>query len=236
MDDQPTPRGSTGSGALPRIAVVNDYEIVIAGLTRMLEPFADRVTIVDAILIDEPIEGGPVDVALYDTFGRAGLEGPKLGQLLDKPEVNRAAVYSFDFDDVAVRNAFDAGACGYLSKTMSAEQLVGHLERLAAGEIIVGAPAGSAAAARSGRDWPGRELGLSEREAEVVSLAALGRRNAQIAEMLYVSVDTVKTHLARSFRKLGVHNRTELSVTVHAHPSFRRYGEGISNGVSASSR
>ncbi|MCU1453738.1 MAG: LuxR family transcriptional regulator [Acidimicrobiales bacterium] len=214
------------SAARPRVAVVNDYEIVIAGLVRMLEPYSHRIELVDAILIDQPIEGGPVDVALYDTFGRAGLEGPKLSQLLDKPEVIRAAVYSFDFDDAAVHNAFDAGACGYLSKTMSSEQLIESLERLANGEQVVVAPA-SSYGTRAGRDWPGRDLGLSEREAEVVSLAALGRRNAQIAEMLYVSIDTVKTHLARSFRKLGVHNRTELSVMVHAHPSFRRYGEGL---------
>jgi len=94
--------------------------------------------------------------------------------------------------------------------------------RIAHGEAVVSGPHGAGRSTRDERGWPGRDLGLSEREAEVVALAALGRRNSQIAEALYVSVDTVKTHLARSFRKLGVHNRTELSALIHRRQSFKR--------------
>ena len=205
----------------PRVAVVNDYEVVIAGLAAILEPFGDRIELVDSFLIDEPVDG-PVDIALYDTFGRQGLEDLELGKLLGRPEVAQVVVYSFNFDDDAVQEALDAGAAGYLSKATPAKELVDQLCQIGEGHQVVGGPNGAARSAREERGWPGRDLGLSEREAEVVALAALGRRNAQIAEALFVSVDTVKTHLARSFRKLGVHNRTELSALIHRRPSFRR--------------
>ena len=205
----------------PRVAVVNDYEVVVAGLAAILEPFGDRIDLVDAFLIDEPI-AGPVDIALYDTFGRQGLEAEQLGKLLSRPEVERVAIYSFNFDDDAVAEALEAGASGYLSKATPAKELVDQLESLALGQQVVSGPNGPGRTIREDRGWPGRDLGLSEREAEVVALAALGRRNAEIAEALFVSVDTVKTHLARSFRKLGVHNRTELSALIHRRPSFRR--------------
>jgi two-component system, NarL family, response regulator LiaR len=206
----------------PRVAVVNDYEVVVAGLAALLEPFQDRIEVVDAVTIDEPIEG-PVDIDLFDTFGRDGLGGGDLVKLLGRPEVERVAVYSFNMDEDAVQQAFESGASGYLSKAATATELVDQLCRLADGEQVVAAGLSQSRAAREERGWPGRDLGLSEREAEVVALAAMGKRNAQIAEALYVSVDTVKTHLARSFRKLGVHNRTELSALIHRRPSFRRF-------------
>jgi DNA-binding NarL/FixJ family response regulator len=213
---------SMGLQDRPRVAVVNDYEVVVAGLAAILEPFQDRVELVDAFLVDEPIEG-TVDIALYDTFGRQGSEEAEIGKILGRPEVKQVAVYSFNFDDDAVQEALDAGAAGYLSKATPAAELVDQLCTIAKGEQVVSGPNGSSSrSAREERGWPGRDLGLSEREAEVVALAALGKRNAQIAEALFVSVDTVKTHLARSFRKLGVHNRTELSALIHRRPSFRR--------------
>jgi DNA-binding NarL/FixJ family response regulator len=214
----------------PRVAVVNDYEVVVAGLASILEPFTDRIDLVDAFLIDEPVNG-PVDIALYDTFGREGLEEVQLAKLLGRPEVARVAIYSFNFDHDAVQQALDAGASGYLSKATPAKELVDQLELLAQGTAVISGPHGPGRSPREERGWPGRDLGLSEREAEVVALAALGRRNADIAQALFVSVDTVKTHLARSFRKLGVHNRTELSALVHRRPSFRRLLPESEGGV-----
>lgn len=210
-----------GSNARPRVAVVNDYEVVIAGLASILSPYEDHLEITDAILVDQPLSGH-VDVALYDTFGRAGVEEEQIAKLLAQPEIERVAIYSFNFADEAVEQAIAAGASGYLSKAMPAKALVQGLVAVSNGERVVAGPTGVGRSTREERGWPGQDLGLSEREAEVVALAALGQRNADIAAALYVSVDTVKTHLARSFRKLGVHNRTELSALVHRRPSFRR--------------
>lgn len=193
---------------------------MVAGLVTMLADHTDQIEIAEAIVIGEPIDT-KVDVALYDSFGREGLEAVQLEKLLGYDEINRVAVYSFNLDGGAVQEALDAGAAGYLSKTSPAEVLVEQIVRLAAGQQVVGPADGPD---RTGRDraWPGRDLGLSEREAEVVALAAIGRRNADIAEALFVSIDTVKTHLARSFRKLGVSNRTEMAALILRTPSFQR--------------
>ncbi|HEX2578179.1 MAG TPA: hypothetical protein VHK88_17665, partial [Aquihabitans sp.] len=147
--------------ARPRVAVVNDYEVVVAGLASILEPFQDRLELVDAILVDEPM-AGPVDVALYDTFGRQGLEEIQLKKLLERDEVARVAVYSFNFDEEAVRSALEAGASGYLSKATPATELVGQLEVLARGEQVVDGALPPGRSPREERGWPGRDLGLSE--------------------------------------------------------------------------
>jgi len=205
----------------PRVAVVDDYEIVIAGLDSILQPYADRIQLVPGFRVDEPLHD-PVDLALYDTVGRQGLEEVQLARILCRPDVGRVAVYTFNPDDESVRHALAAGATGCLSKATPAKELVDQLELLARGDEPVRGPNGSDPSPSDDRSWPGRDLGLSEREAEVVALAALGRRNADIADALFVSIDTVKTHLARSFRKLGVHNRTELSALIHRRRTFAR--------------
>jgi DNA-binding NarL/FixJ family response regulator len=209
------------SDSRPRVAVVNDYAVVVDSTAAALEPYADRIELVGPLFVDQPAPT-EVDVALYDTFGRQGLDLTELNRLIKQPGVERAAVYSFTFDDRALDQALSAGAAGYLSKATPASELVGQLEALARGEEVVPGTHRIGGSAREEHDWPGRDLGLSAREAEVVALAALGRRNAEIADALFVSVDTVKTHVVRSFRKLGVRNRTELSALVHTDDSFRR--------------
>lgn len=205
----------------PRVAVVNDYELVVAGLSAILAPFEDRIEVADPVAFNDDA-AAPIDVALYDTFGRPNLEAPELADLVSRDDVSRVAIYSFNFDDAAVQQAVAIGASAYLSKMTPADVLVDQLVAVAQGDQVFGVPVAATRTARDERGWPGQDLGLSEREAEVVALAALGRRNADIAAALYVTVDTVKTHLARAFRKLDVHNRTELSALVHRRPSFRR--------------
>lgn len=205
--------------ARPRVAIADDSEVTVAGLAAVLAPFSERIEVVGAIAVGRPVTG-KVDVALYDPFGHGRKDG--LAKLLGQQGVARVAAYSLDLGDDAVDHALRIGASGYLSKTTPARELVDQLEALARGEEVVGGPSGRNRSHQEDLGWPGRDLGLSERESQVVALAALGRRNAEIATVLFVSVDTVKTHLARSFRKLGVHNRTELSALVHRRPSFRR--------------
>ncbi len=205
----------------PRLTVITEYELVAAGIAAFLARFEHQIELLDP----RPIEHlGEVqaDIALYDTFGRLGARADDLQALADQPGVAAVAVYSFNSEDQAVATALDSGASAHLSKAMDASQLTSELLRVAAGEQVVAGPTGVGRSTREERGWPGQDLGLSEREAEVTALAALGHRNADIAHALAVSIDTVKTHLARSFRKLDVHNRTELSALVHRRPSFRR--------------
>lgn len=207
--------------ASARLLVVNDYALVGEGIARFLAPFAEQVTVVGSVATGEPLLGA-VDLALYDTFGRTGVDLDDLRALHADPAARAVAVYAFDAADEVVAGALDAGAAGVVSKAMSAGHLVKALLRVVAGEQVVAGPTGVGRSTREERGWPGQDLGLSEREAEVVALAALGHRNSEIADALQVSVDTVKTHLARSFRKLDVHNRTALSALVHTNATFRR--------------
>lgn len=204
-----------------RVAVVNDYAQVGDGIRRFLAPFADRVVVVGTIEVGTS-PAAPVDVALYDTFGRVGIDEAHLRALAADPRIGAVAVYAFDAREDVISAALDAGAAGFLSKAMSAGQLARSLGEVAGGDGVVRGSTGVGRSTREERGWPGQELGLSEREAEVAALAALGHRNSEIAEALQVSVDTVKTHLARAFRKLDVHNRTALSALVHTSPTFRR--------------
>ncbi len=217
-------KGSSGpaSSAVPRLAVVNDYEVVVAGVSAMLAPYRDRITLGDSIRIEEPVHGPPVDVALYDTFGRQGLELAALQRLLGKDKVRYVAVYSAHVTEEAVRQALDAGVSGYLSKATPADVLVDQIERIAGGEVVVESYGAGVAANRDVRLWPGKDAGLSERESEIVALVALGRRNAEIAEALFISVETVKTHLSRAFRKLGLTNRTQVASFALRDATFRR--------------
>lgn len=209
------------SSAPIRIAVVNGYAEVGDGIRRFLAPFADRVAVTASFEVGTPL-AAPVDVALYDTFGRVGIDLGHLGELAADPAVAAVAVYAFDAREDVIDAALDAGADGFVSKSMAAGQLVRALGEVVAGGRVVRGSTGVGRSTREERGWPGAELGLSEREAEVAALAALGHRNSEIAGALQVSVDTVKTHLARAFRKLDVHNRTALSALVHTSASFRR--------------
>lgn len=206
----------------PRIAVVNDYEVVVAGIAAMLEPFADRITVTDPVTVNEPVSGAAVDVALFDTLGREGLGLDALGRLVGKDKLRAVAIYSTPLADDAVDQALRAGARGYLSKATPAEQLVEQLERIARGEVVVEHQVRNVGATGRARLWPGKDAGLSERESEIAALVALGRRNAEVAAALFIRVETVKTHLARASRKLGLSNRTQVAAFVHGDASFRR--------------
>ena len=63
-----------------RVAAVNDYELIVAGLAELLARFPDRLVVCDRIVLGEPIDT-PIDVALYDTYGRVGIAAPALRAL-----------------------------------------------------------------------------------------------------------------------------------------------------------
>jgi DNA-binding CsgD family transcriptional regulator len=91
-----------------------------------------------------------------------------------------------------------------LSKSLSPEQLVEALERIRDGEFLVLTGSGKN---ESGGDWPARTRGLSEREAEIVSLITHGLGNDDIADRLFLSINTVKSYIRSAYRKMGVTTR-----------------------------
>ncbi len=188
-------------------ALANDFEIVVLGLARLLEPYADRIRVRDVVVRGEPV-AEPVDVVLFDVFGHVNLGFDDLAPLLEDPNIGRVAVFTWQLDEKTVGRGFELGVRGFLAKNLSASELVDGLERIAAGERVVsGHP--SADHYSAGRDWPGRAEGLSERESEILILIAEGHTNVEIAAALHLSVNSLKTHIRSAYRKLAVERRSQ---------------------------
>ena len=132
-------------------------------------------------------------------------------RIVASPELPDARVLiRGDGDGVA---ALRAGASGLLTPSLRSGEVVHAVRLVAAGDVALVPKAAVAriVAATSERPSYARFSRLSIREAEVVSLAARGLRNAQIAEHLQISTETVKTHVRNAMRKLGVHGRAQLA-------------------------
>jgi DNA-binding NarL/FixJ family response regulator len=205
--------------ALVRVAVVNDYELVVAGLEQLLSKHQDRIAVCAGILVGEPLTT-PVDVALFDLYGRSGVAAPALRALVEDPNVARVAVFALDLNPALIADGKAAGATGFISKALPGDQIADAVVRIARGEeVVAGTP--SPKAAHSDLEWPGKSVGLTERESQVITLLAEGLTNREIAAALYLSAETVKSYVAQIFSKLEVRNRVEASRFVHKSPEFR---------------
>jgi DNA-binding NarL/FixJ family response regulator len=206
-----------------RLALVNDYEVVVRGLAEMLRSYTDAFDIVE-LDADMPVQQ-VVDIALYDTFAQAQGDGEGVARLLANPRVDKLVVYSWNLQESLSASTMQRGVSGYLSKSLTASELTTALRQVARGETVISPdPAGSRAAVVGG-DWPGREEGLTAREAEVLALITQGKRTSEVASALYIGVNSVKTHTQKVFRKIGVTTRTEAALWGVDHgfvPDHRR--------------
>lgn len=191
-----------------RLAIANDFELVVVGLARMLEPFGDRVRVVDLSVGGDAISV-PVDVALFDVFGRTDGGAAELVPLVDSPNVRHVAVFTWQLDPNTVARGFALGASGYLSKNLTARELVEALERIVGGERVVAGHGPADYSFDPDLDWPGHALGLTERESEILILIAEGRTNAEIASALHLSLNSIKTHIRSAYRKLSIERRPQ---------------------------
>jgi DNA-binding NarL/FixJ family response regulator len=191
-----------------RVALTNDFELVVAGLARLLAGFDDRVSVVDTAVQAETVDRR-VDVALFDTFGHIGNGFDEIERLVKDPCVHRVAVFTWQFDPGLVDRALAMGCTGYLSKALDAEHLVSALEQVARGHQVVSEDPLLDRHTSPERGWPGRADGLSERESEVLVLIAEGLSNLDIAASLSISPNSVKAHIRSGYRKLGVATRAQ---------------------------
>ncbi|MFF7684300.1 LuxR C-terminal-related transcriptional regulator [Microbacterium sp. NPDC007973] len=194
------------TGRRLRVALVNDYEIVVRGLARMLEPFSDRVDVVE--LDARERVGSAVDVALYDTFAQPQPDDEDVSRLVSNPLNRHVAVFTWKMDQDLIDAALERGATGYLPKSLNAAHLVADLERVAAGERVIH-PARARVRSAPGISWPGQHLGISDRESEILGLITQGRSNADIAVLTHLSPNTVKTHIRALYAKIGAENRVD---------------------------
>ena len=180
---------------------MDDYDVVVQGLARMFEPFADRVHVVEVSTNQPGVE--PVDIALIDSFAQTR----DINEVLAEANARRHVFYSWSLEPELITTWARFGVVGFLDKRLDAEVLVDALERINNGEMVSTVDYPSSAEVDIG-DWPGRGFGLSAREAEVIALITQGLANEDIASRMYVSTNTVKTYIRSAYRKLGVDSRT----------------------------
>jgi len=190
-----------------RVALVNDYMIVLEGLRALLRSSEPEIEIIE---ID--IKKGPrrtVDVTLLDTYGEFGALGPRVRALRADPGNGAIVVFSFSDRPQAVDHAMRAGAQGFISKTVPRQHIIDGIKAAAGGDRVVLTQRSQHSQIDHALQWPGRGIGLTERESEILSLLSSGMTNRELGSNLYVSENTIKTHLRSLYAKLGVRNRAQ---------------------------
>lgn len=183
-----------------RVALSNDYEIALLGLAGMLAQHPDKVQIVD-LTTQTKLPHEP-EIILFDTFGRLPEDDVKLQRIVAE---NSAKVIVYSWAEYPEDAALRLGASGYLSKSLSAEELVDAIVAIHAGE----SPKPGGTEAEVPHTWPGQVHGLTEREAEMLTFIVRGLTNEEIGRRAYLSINTVKTYIRTAYRKIGVNNRAQ---------------------------
>jgi len=186
------------------LAVVNDHELIVRGVAAMLDPFKDLIQVVELDL-DVPVTR-PVDIALYDTFTRTNIGSDDLDDLCVNPNIGRVVLYTWMLTEELVASAQRRGVHAALHKSLDAHGLVRALTTLEEQhlEVIPFVEEPNPAS----NSWPGRDLGLTARESEIIALVTNGLSNNEIAERTYLSINSVKTYIRSAYRTMGVTNRS----------------------------
>jgi DNA-binding NarL/FixJ family response regulator len=187
------------------IAIVNDYDIVVVGLAQLLDRYRDRVVVAE-LTANRTVEDD-VDIVLYDSFAQPEADHDDIAVLIRNPHAHRVVVYTWNFHPELIESAMSKGASGYLSKMLPAAELVTALETIHNGKVVISDPP-RRSRTDPGRDWPGKVEGLTDRESEVLALITQGKSNAELAELMFLSINTVKSYIRSAYRKIGVTNRT----------------------------
>ena len=197
-----------------RVLIVDDHAILRAGLRRVLEAEPDIEVVGEAESVEravfESIAGRP-DVVLMDVMmpGKSGIEGTPA--VLQAVPAAKVLVLSMQDDPRYVREAFEAGAAGYVLKEAADNEVIGAVRAVAAGERYVHPALGARLIAAEAEERRRAEQDpLSDREREVLRLLALGHTNQEIAKALFISVRTAETHRAHIMQKLRLTSRAEL--------------------------
>jgi DNA-binding NarL/FixJ family response regulator len=201
-----------------RVLLVDDHTFFRAGLRNLLADAGfDVLEARNGELALEIVRGHAIDVVLMDLHmpGMSGIEATRQINALAPDSRIVMLTVSAEQDDIV--DAVLAGACGYLLKDASVDEVIGSMRSAAAGESWV-SPRVAAVLLACLRDAsvrapaPMAEVELTEREREILALLAEGKENAEIGRQLYLSPKTVKNHVSRILAKLQVDNRIQAAV------------------------
>jgi two-component system response regulator NreC len=197
-----------------RILLVDDHAVVRSGLRLLLDAAPDLEVVAEAGNAQDAVfrlrETHP-DIVLMDVVmpGTDGIEATR--SILKEAPETKVLVLSMEDDPRYVREAFAAGASGYVLKEAADSELVEAIRQVGAGGRYVHPELGARLVSAEAQERVRAELDpLSEREHEVLRLLALGHTNQEIGEMLFLSVRTVETHRSHIMQKLRLTSRAEL--------------------------
>jgi DNA-binding NarL/FixJ family response regulator len=214
------------------VLVVDDQTLVRSGISQILSHAADIDVIGDAANGSEAVEKTlrlRPDVVLMDVRMPAmdGLEATKR-IIAQRPETKVIVLTTFELDEY-VFGAVRAGASGFLLKDIDPDSLRQAVKVVAEGNALLSPSVTRrviAEFAETTGDLDDSVLDqLTPREVEVLALVGKGRSNDEIAEELFISASTAKTHVNRAMMKLGVHDRAQLVVIAY-ETGLIRPGQG----------
>jgi DNA-binding NarL/FixJ family response regulator len=203
-----------------RVALVDDESLVRAGLRAIIDSEDDLEVVgeagdgseVLALVARTQPEVLLLDVRMPHVDGITALRA----LLARYPDARVLVVTTFENDD-HVLDALAAGAHGFLLKRARPEEIVHAVRVVARGDsLVVPATVRRLAVGRAPSGDLRTEARLTDREAEVLRLVATGRSNQEIADDLFLGVETVRTHVANVLAKLGVRDRTQAVVRAYA--------------------
>jgi DNA-binding NarL/FixJ family response regulator len=214
------------TGGAVRIIVADDHQVVRAGFAALLDTQPDFTVVGTACDGAEAVRLGRElrpDVVLMDVR-MPGVDGIEATRQLaaGQPDGPRVLILTtFDLDDY-VYDALRAGASGFLLKDVTAERLFDAVRVVAAGEALLAPAVTRRLISEFARLRPSAALRpiialatLTPRETEVLTLVAEGLSNQQIGARLVVAEETVKTHVSRVLRKLGLRDRTQAVIAAY---------------------
>jgi DNA-binding NarL/FixJ family response regulator len=172
----------------PSVGIVSHQEVLGKGLVAMLAEHPGRAFLTDA---------SDADVVLYDVLGLHRSEGEDLDEILGREAVIVVAISRDLRPDLRAR-ALAKGAHGWVSMSVRSDELIDAVEAAAWGAPLPGPG-----------DRLGRDVGLTDREVEVLSLVTQGLSNNEIAERLFLSINSVKSYIRSAYAKIGVRSRTQ---------------------------
>ena len=205
----------------PRVLLVDDHDLFRTGLAKLLLEQGVHV-IGEAATGDGALrlvhELSP-DVVVMDLNmpGLTGVEATR--EISASSPRTHVVVLTISEDDDDIVDAVMAGACGYLLKNSTVQELVAGIAAAAEGDSLISPQVGTkvlqqlrakTTGVRRGGDPP--RIELSERELDVLRLIAIGKDNAQIAQELFISPKTVKNHISNILMKLQIENRIQAAV------------------------